>query len=130
MLKAQILSAVGTAKAAVQDLAIKCQHVARGAAVVTPGAAPTYSETLTPVSIVFTRFDTKDVDNTRVFASDYKGLVFPETGLPPLEPNGIIRVSNTTDIAPGDYRIIDNDKVIAGDMVALHQLQLRMLSPS
>lgn len=129
-LKTQILGAVASAKAAVSDLALVCQHVARGAATFTPGSAPTYPETLTDVSIVFTRFDTRDVDNTRVFASDFKGLVFPETSLPPLEPNGIIRVSGAIDVPSGDYRIIDNDKVIAGDMVALHQLHLRLLSRS
>ena len=129
MLKTQILSAVASAKSAVQDLAIECQHVDRGAAVTTPGSAPTYPETLTDVSIVFTRFDTREIDNSRVMASDYKGLVFPETNLPSLKPNGIIRVpTGAIDVAPGDYRIIDNDKVIAGDMVALHQLQLRLLS--
>jgi hypothetical protein len=83
---------------------------------------------LTSVSLVFTKFESKEVDNDRVMSSDWKGLVFPETGLPPLMANGTIRVpSGLTDIASGDYRIINNDKVMAGDTVALHQLQLRKL---
>lgn len=41
-------------------------------------------------------------------------------------PNDIIRVpAGLTDIASGDYRILDNDQVMVGDTVALHQLQLR-----
>jgi hypothetical protein len=125
VLKAQILSAIAVAKSAVQDLAVVVQHVKRGAVVHVPGTAPVYPETLTSVSVVFTKFDVKDIDGQRVIATDWKGLVFPETGLQPL-PNDVLRVpTGLTDIAAGDYRILDNDQVNVGDTVALHQLHLR-----
>lgn len=128
MLKQQILAAVAKAKIAVQDLAIVVDHVARGAAVHVPGSAPTYPETVTDVSIVFTRFEAREVDDDRVQASDWRGLVFPETGLPDFNTNDIIRVaSGLQDVVSGDYRIVMDDKVMAGDAVALHQLQLRRL---
>lgn len=125
MLKAQILSAIAVAKSAVQDLAVVVQHVTRGAVVHVPGTAPVYPETLTSVSVVFTKFDVKDIDGQRVIATDWKGLVFPESGLQPL-PNDLLRVpAGLTDIPAGDYRILDNDQVTVGDTVALHQLHLR-----
>lgn len=127
MLKTQVLNAVKAAKSAVSDLAIVVQHVKRGAAVHVPGTPTTYPETLTDATIVFVRYDSKEVDGQRVLASDWKGLVFPEDGMHPM-PNDIIRVpTGLTDIASGDYRILDNDQVMAGDTVALHQLQLRKL---
>lgn len=78
--------------------------------------------------MVFTKFDTREVDEDRVQASDWRGLVFPETGLPDFNTNDIIRVaSGLQDVVSGDYRIVNDDKVMAGDAVALHQLQLRRL---
>lgn len=128
MLKSVILAGVAKAKQAVQDLAVSVNHVARGAAVHVPGSVPAYPETVTAVSMVFTKFDTREVDEDRVQASDWRGLVFPETGLPDFNTNDIIRVaSGLQDVVSGDYRIVNDDKVMAGDAVALHQLQLRRL---
>lgn len=127
MLKATILAAVATAKGAVADLAVVVSHVERGAAVHVPGSAPTYPETLTDVSVVFSKYDSKELEDTTIMASDYKGLVFPESSLPDIKANDFIRVpSGLRDILAGDYRVIKNDRVMAGDTVALHQLQLRM----
>ena len=128
MLKDKILAAVRQAKAAVQDLAVVVSHIKRGAAVYVPGTAPSHSETSTAVSIVFTRFQTREIDEDRIQASDWRGLVFPESGLPDFNSNDLIRVPvGLQDITAGDYRIVINDKVMAGDAVALHQLQLRRL---
>lgn len=127
MLKAQVLAAVAAAKVAVQDLAITCNSVTRAPPVHVPGVAPVYVETLTAVSIVFTKFESKEIDESRVMASDWKGLVFQETGLVILT-NGVIRVpAGLVNIASGDYRILNNDKIMAGDTVVLHQLHLRKL---
>lgn len=127
MLKTQVLNAVKAAKSALSDLVVTVSHVQRGVAVHVPGTAPTYPETLTDVSIVFVKYESKEIDGQRVLASDWKGLVFPEDSVNPL-PNDIIRVpSGLTDLLAGDYRIIDNDKTMAGDTVALHTLQLRKL---
>lgn len=128
MLKSAVLSAVVAAKQAVQDLAVAVRHVQRGAAVFVPGSAPTYPETVTDVSIVFTKFKLTEVDSDRIQASDWLGLLFPETGAPDVNTNDLIRVAEgQIDIASGDYRIIGNDKVMAGNAVALHQLHLRKL---
>lgn len=128
MLKAQILAAVKKAKTAVQDLAVPAKHVKRGSPVHVPGSAPTYPETLTDVSIVFTRYSANEVDGERVQASDWRGIVFPETGLTALDTNDIIRLATSVaDLITGDYRILGDSKVMAGDTVALHQLHLRKL---
>lgn len=128
MLKSVILAAVASAKSAVGDLAVVVSHVERGEPIHVPGSAPTYPETLTDVSVVFTKYDSKELEDTTIMASDYKGLVFPESALPDITANDLLRVpSGLRDILAGDYRIIKNDKVMAGDTVALHQLQLRML---
>lgn len=128
MLKSAILAGVAQAKIALQDLAMAVSHVARGAAVHVPGQAPSYPETITAVSMVFTRFEAREIDDDRIQASDWRGLVFPVATLPDFNANDIIRVPvGLRDVRSGDYRIIADDKVMAGDTVALHQLQLRRL---
>lgn len=113
---------------AIQDLAVLVKHVKRGASVHVPGSAPTYPETLTDVSMVFTRFESREVDGDRIQASDWRGLVFPASTLPIFNANDVIRIATGfQDVAAGDYRIINDDKVMAGDTVALHQVQLRKL---
>ena len=127
MLKATILAAVESARKAVQDLAVECEHVVRGMPVHIPGVAPQHSETLTDVSVVFTRYETKEIDGDRIRASDYKGLLFPGSLTPVPDTNDFIRVAeDSKDVAAGDYRVIYNDKVMAGDTVALSQLHLRL----
>lgn len=126
MLKAVILAGVAKAKEAIQDLAVTVKHVKRGAVTHVPGSAPAYPETLTDVSMVLTRFQSREVDNDRIQASDWRGIVFPTTSLPVFNANDVIRVATgLQDIIAGDYRIINDDKIMAGDTVALHQLQLR-----
>jgi hypothetical protein len=128
MLKSSILAAIGKVKSAVQDLAITVSHVVRGAAVHVPGSAPTYPETSTDVSIVIVKFQAKEIDGDRIQASDWLGLVFPRSDFLDFNANDVIRIpGGLVNIAGGDYRIINNDKVLVGDTVALHQLQLRRL---
>lgn len=126
MLKAVVLAGVAKAKEAVQDLAVLVKHVKRGAVVHVPGSAPVYPETLTDVSMVLTRFQSREIDNDRVQASDWRGLVFPASTLPVFNTNDVIRIAaGLQDLLAGDYRIVNDDKIMAGDTVALHQLQLR-----
>lgn len=126
-LKATIVAAVAIAETAVEDLKIAVKHVRRGAAVHVPGSAPTYSETLTDVYVIMTRFEAKEVDGDRIMSSDWKGLVFYRDGLPDFKTNDVLRVATTVDdILAGDYRIRYDDKVLAGSRVVLHQLHLRL----
>jgi hypothetical protein len=125
-LKATVLAAVEVAESAIEDLKIAVNHVRRGAPDYVPGQEVTYPETLSAVSVVFTRYKSKEIDNDRVMSSDWKGLVFFVEGLPDFQTSDLIRVAVTVgDIPAGDYRIVDDDKVTVGDRVALHQLQLR-----
>lgn len=128
MLKAVVLAGVAKTKEAVQDLAVLVKHVKRGTVTHVPGSAPVYPETLTDVSMIFTRYQSREVDNDRIQASDWRGIVFPATSLPVFNTNDVIRIATgLQDIIAGDYRIINDDKIMAGDTVALHQLQLRRI---
>jgi len=128
VLKAVVLAGVAKAKEAVQDLAVLVKHVKRGTVTHVPGSAPVYPETLTDVSMIFTRYQSREVDNDRIQASDWRGIVFPATSLPVFNTNDVIRIATgLQDIIAGDYRIINDDKIMAGDTVALHQLQLRRI---
>jgi hypothetical protein len=122
MLKADVLAGVEAAKVAVQDLAVAAQLVKRGAPIHVPGNAPTYTETTYPIMVVLVSFKTKEIDNDRIRASDRSGLIFPEVGQPVPEPNDLLRGANGM-----EYRILYNDKVMAGDTVALSQVHLRQL---
>lgn len=125
-LKATVLSAVQSAEEAVDDLKIAAKYVKRSAAVHVPGSVPTYSETLTDVFVVMTRFESKEVDEDRVMASDWKGLVFYRPELPTFQINDFVRFeSDFGDVRAGDYRITYDDQVTAGGRTALHQLYLR-----
>lgn len=127
MLKSTVLQAVATAKKAVQDLAIKSQLKRRGAAVYVPGTAPTYPDILVgDVYIVPTKFDHKEVDGDRIKTSDIKGLVFPESNQPAPIANDVIN-GNLDGTGVKDYRVINNDPVMAGDTIALSQIQLRLI---
>lgn len=130
MLKASLLSAVNASKRAVQDLAVLAVLIRRGDPVHVPGSAPTYPEVTEIVSIVPVAYKISEIDGDRIKASDIKGLVFPEAESTIALPNDIIRiaqVSSAPGFPNGDYRVILNDKVMAGDMVALSQLQLRRM---
>jgi len=76
--------------------------------------------------MVFTRFQSREIDNDRVQASDWRGIVFPNNYQLIFDTNDIIRVPvGLQNVLSGNYRIINDDKVMAGDTVVLHQLQLR-----
>lgn len=125
-LKATVISAVQSAETAVEDLKIPALHVKRSAPVHVPGSAPTYPETLTNVFVVMTRFESREVDEDRVMASDWKGLVFYKPTLPIFQVNDLIRfVTDFDDVKAGDYRITYDDQISAGGRTVLHQLYLR-----
>lgn len=119
MLKSTILAAVESARQAAQDLVVAGVLTRRGPATHVPGAAPTYSSTSYPISLLPTQFEDAEIDGQRVKASDFKYLSFPKAGVPTPEPNDLIA------IAGFNFRVIDNDRVMAGSEVALSQLQLR-----
>jgi hypothetical protein len=121
VLKAKILAAVEAARLAVGDLLFETVLVERGAAVHVPGSAPTYPETLTTVSVYEMAFDSKEIDGERVLASDRKWLVFPVSSGNVPKPNDIFRSGAK------EYRVVDNDKTMAGDVVALSTCQVRVL---
>lgn len=119
MLKSTIIKAVQTAKTALQDLAVDGTVTTRVVGRHIPGVAPRNTEAVYAVKIVLTRFDSKEIDDDRILSSDLKALVFPFAIIP--APN------DTVEIGTDRYRIIDNNKVMAGDEVALSQLQLRII---
>lgn len=120
MLKAKVLAAVEKARLAVQDLAFEATLISRGTATHVPGSAPTHPETSVTVSLVPTKFETKEIDGERIRSTDLRWLMFPVAGKPVPTPNDLIYVGTKR------YRIIDNDKVMAGSDLALSQLQVRI----
>lgn len=119
MLKHSVLSAVASAKRAMGDLAVNAELVQRGTATVVPGSPPVYGEQVHPIRVVLTTYMAKEIDGERILASDVQGLIFPEPGVPVPEPNFFVRVGTKT------WRVIHNNKAMAGDEVALSQVQLR-----
>lgn len=127
MLKSQILAAVQQAKNALQDLVVSAVHVARVSSEYVPGQTVSFTETSTSVSVVFTKFETREIDEDRIQSSDWRGLVFPEDGLPDFNTNDVIRIAaGLPNLIAGNYRILKDDKILVGDTVALHQLHLRL----
>lgn len=121
MLKDKVLAAVENARVALGDLVFQATLVKRGAAVHVPGQTPTYPETLTSVSAYETVFESKEIDGERVLASDHKWLVFPvPSGVVP-NPNDVMRVGSR------EYRVVNNERTMAGDTVALSICQMRVL---
>lgn len=119
MLKATVLMAVAKAKVAVQDLAEDAVLMKRVPAPHVPGQAAGHVSTPYPIKLVRTSYHAREIDGDRIRASDYKGLVFTEIHGKIPEPNDLVNVG------PLSYRVLVNDKVMAGDSVALSQLQLR-----
>ena len=129
-LKSTILAAIKTIVPALQDLAISVSYIDRSSPVYVPGGQPTYPVSILNLSIVIVKFTTKEVDGDRVQASDWLGMVIPDTGAvnpPKFNANDLIRVPSGLKLAAGDYRIIYDDRVLVGDTTVLHQLQLRKL---
>lgn len=120
MLKQQVLDSVKAVKLAVQDLAVDATLVVRGDPTYVPGSAPTYGTSNVAVKVVLSSFEFKEIDGDRIRASDVQGLVFPEEGKPIPKPNDQLTISSVT------YRIISNERVMAGDEAALSRLQLRI----
>jgi hypothetical protein len=121
VLKEVVKQAVAAAKAAVQDLAVDAVLVHRGATTHVPGSAPTYTETTQDIKIVVVSYTVKETDGERVRVGDRAGLIFPEVGDATPEPNDVVQ------IGAENLRIIRNDRVMAGDEVAMSQVQLRKL---
>lgn len=71
--------------------------------------------------MVMTAYDAKEIDGDRIQASDFQAIVLPAADITQVpEPNDVIRIELL------DYRVVMNSKVMAGDSVALSQLQLRL----
>ena len=90
-----------------------------------PGTVPSTSNNQSDIGVVMDKFDTKEIDGDRIRASDFKVLVFPEAGQPEPSTNDIVR-GDLDGTGVKDYRVLHNDKVMAGNAVALSQLQLRL----
>lgn len=114
------MAGVAAAKVAVQDLAIDATLTRQGAAVQIPGQAPEYPQDDYEVKVVLTSYKASEIDGDRILASDVLGLIFPETDVPVPQPNDFLAIGEIS------YRIIYNDKIMAGDTVALSQVQLRL----
>ena len=125
MLKQVVLQAVATAKSAVQDLAIPCQLIQKSMPVHVPGTSPVSTPVQFDIKVVNDKFKTEEIDGERVRASDHKVLVFPEAGQPVPETNDVIS-GDIDKSGVKSYRVVNNDKVMAGDTVALSQIQLRL----
>jgi hypothetical protein len=122
VLKETVLAGVATAKKSVQNLAIPAKLVVRTVQDHIPGLPVGHDETIYDIKIVLSAYKEKEIDNDRIKANDLAGLIFPEDGQPVPEANFLVRYG------PGfsfEYRIIANNKVMAGDTVALSQVQLR-----
>lgn len=121
MLKSSILAAVEAARLAAQDLIVDAILTHREDVKHIPGVAPVYPETVNTISVLPTKFEDKEIDGQRVKASDFKYLAFPKAGVEPPVPNDLLEIGGL------NYRVIFNDRVMAGDTVALSQLQLRLV---
>lgn len=121
MLKSTILAAVETARQAAQDLVVEATLISRGVVTHVPGTAPTYPTVTATISVLPTKFEDDEIDGQRVKASDFKYLAFPKSGVKTPEPNDTLVIGGLT------FRVIHNDRVMAGDSVALSQLQLRFV---
>lgn len=124
-LQSTILAAVAKAKLAIGDLVEPCHLVQRGEAVVTPGSPPTYPEVIYNVGMTPTSYEALEIDGDRIKASDVKGLIFPEKGVPTPDTNDILRQLDGAGNVVRSFRIMYNDKVMAGSVVALSQVQMR-----
>jgi len=123
VLKSTILSGVAKAKSSLQDLAIPAKLVSRTPTVHVPGVAPVSTEVVTDISIVLSSYREKEIDGDRIKASDLAGIIFPEDGQPVPESNDLVKYGpNFSTI----MRILANNKVMAGEDVALSQVQLRL----
>lgn len=120
MLKSQLLTAISAAKLTAGDLLFDAKLVIRTQAAHVPGSATTYTEVLHDVKVCWDKFKTHEIDGERIRVSDLRAIVFPEVNVPTPQPNQLIRVGTV------NYRIVDNDKVMAGDTLALSRLQLRL----
>jgi hypothetical protein len=125
VLKQVVLQAVAAAKLAAQDLAVPCVLIQRTMPVHVPGTTPSSTETEFDVMIVHDQFTSKEIDGDRIRASDHKVIIFPESGQPIPDTNDIIR-GDIDKLGVKDYRVIRNDRVMAGNTVALSQIQLRL----
>lgn len=121
MLQASILRAIESAKIAAGDTLFTVKLVVRTQSPHVPGSATSYTEQLYDALMCWDKFKTNEIDGERVRISDLRSILFPESSNPVPVPNNLIRIGST------NYRIIDNDKVMVGNALALSRLQLRNL---
>lgn len=128
MLKASIIQAVLAAKVALQDLAINVQLVTVSQDDYVPGLDPFTSEGVVEIKAVIVKYESKEVDDTRIMASDWRAFILYETTMPVAKPDDIVRITvQSANISAGDYRIITCQPIIAGDTAVMHDVQLRKL---
>ena len=117
MLKSQVLQAVKAAKSAVQDLAVDALLVRGVARAFVPGQPAAYDETTSPLKLIVTRFDNKEIDGERIMASDLKAIVFGEVQT---------YANDYVTMASKSYRFVASRPSMVGSEVAASELQLRI----
>lgn len=120
MLKAAILKAAQSAKSALTDLAVPGQLRVAQEASYAPGNPVSQDYVTYNVRVVVSGYAVTEIDGDRIQASDVKGILFAEPGMP--APN----VGDQVLIGASTYRVLHNDRVMAGDEVVISQLHLRL----
>lgn len=121
MLKSTVMSAVAQMKDAIEDLGIDAFVVERTADPYVPGQPQTYTTENRPIKLVLTKYKLKEIDNDRILAGDYQGIVFPEKSGTVLD----LKVNDLIYDGQSYWRVMGEDRVMAGTSVALYVLQLR-----
>jgi hypothetical protein len=124
VLKAQILAGVNSARSALSDLLVQVPMTRRGVATHVPGQIPVYPTTEVTISIAVVGYTAKEIDGQRILINDMKGIIFPTSDFMEPKPNDLIQFDDLK------YRVIHNEKIMAGDTVALSVVQLRVLEGS
>lgn len=126
-LKETVLKGVATAERSIQNLKISGQMIRRTPGAYVPGQVPASVTDIYPISLVITSYKTFEIDGDRIRASDILGLVFPnDAQITPEADDLVDTFAKDGKTITASYRVIYNDKVYAGDEVALSQLQLRL----
>jgi len=123
-LKETVLKAVARTKVALGDLIVTATLIKRGPATYVPGGTPTYSETTDSIKLAIVGFESQEIDGDRIQASDMQGLVWPEDAFVDVATNDELQA--TVKGVSNKYRVMRNIPVFAGDVIALHQLHLRL----
>lgn len=121
MLKQTVLDAVKAAEVAAQDLLTEAFLINRTVGAHVPGADPVYTETRTSIKLSLYSYRDHEIDGDRIRQSDMRAIGFPSSVLQALKPNDTILVGTTY------YRVYANLPIMVGDIVGVHQLQLRVI---